>query len=71
MVSKEWMEPPLDTSLTLKIGKNGLEARKLWSFDAGGRGHFYRKISNKQLIACFQTPQKILKYYSVAFRITR
>jgi hypothetical protein len=33
--------------------------------------HFYIRISIEELIAYFQTPQKILKYYFVAFRITR
>jgi len=33
--------------------------------------HFYRKFSIKQLIAYFQTPQKIFKYYSIAFKDTR
>jgi hypothetical protein len=61
----------LDTFVALKIGKNGLEARKLWSLDVRGTGHFYKKISNEQLIAYFQTSQKILKYYSFAFRVTR
>lgn len=32
---------------------------------------FYRNFFTKQLIAYFQTPQKIFKYYSVAFGITR
>ncbi len=54
--------PPLCISITLKIGKNGLEVME---------GHFYKKISIKQLIDYFWIPQKILKYYSVAFRVTR
>ncbi len=34
-------------------------------------GHLYKKFSIQELIAYFQTPQKILKYYFVAFRVTR
>jgi hypothetical protein len=34
-------------------------------------GHFYGKFCIKELIAYFETPQKILKSYSVAFRVTR
>jgi hypothetical protein len=60
-----------DASVALKIGKSGLEARKLWSLDVGDRSFLQKKISNKQLIAYFQTSQKILKYYSVTFRVTR
>jgi hypothetical protein len=45
MVSKEWMEPPLDSSVTLKIGKNGLEARKLWPLDQGGGGVIFTEKS--------------------------
>jgi hypothetical protein len=60
----------LFASIALKIGKNGLKARKLWPPKVVG-GCFYKKFSIKQLIAYFQTSQKILKYYSVAYRVTR
>jgi hypothetical protein len=57
--------------VALKIGKNGLEARKLWPSDLKWGSHFYRKFSIEQLIAYSQTPQKIFKYYSIAFKVTR
>ncbi len=47
-----------------------LEAIKLQPPKVGG-GRFYRKFSMEQRIAYFQTPQKILKYYSIAFRVNK
>jgi hypothetical protein len=68
-VQNRW-SPPLDASVALKIGKNGQEARKLWPPKVGGVC-FYRKCLIEHFIAYFGTPQKILKYYSVSFRVTR
>jgi hypothetical protein len=34
-------------------------------------GHLYKKFSIKELIAYFRTPQQILTYYFIAFRVTR
>jgi hypothetical protein len=53
--------------LSHKISKNGLEVRKPRSRG----GCFYKKFSIEQLISYFRTPQKILQYYSVAFRVKR
>jgi hypothetical protein len=35
------------------------------------QGHFYKTILIKQLIAYFQTLQKIHKYYFVALKVTK
>jgi len=59
--------PPLGASVTLKISKNEFEARKLWPPKVKG----VEKFSIEQIIAYFGTPQKILKSYSVAFRVTK
>jgi hypothetical protein len=35
------------------------------------RGCFYKKFSIEQLTYYFRTPQKILKYYSISFKVKR
>jgi hypothetical protein len=63
--------PPLGASDTLKIDKNGLEARKLQPFKVGAES-FLQKILIFSAHNLFSNPsKKILKYYSVAFRVTR
>jgi hypothetical protein len=68
---KSRWSPPLCASMALKISKNGLEVRKLWPSDLKCGFQFYRIFLIKQLIAYFQTPEKIFKYYFIAFKVTR
>jgi hypothetical protein len=44
--------------------------RKLRPFEVGG-GSLLQKILERKFIAYFLSPQKILKNYSVAFRVER
>jgi hypothetical protein len=66
-----WVNASVGGFLTLKIDKNGLEVRKLQPLII--RGSFWQKkiLNWTTHIAYLQTPQKIVKYYFVAFRVTR
>jgi hypothetical protein len=56
-------------SIALKIDQSGLEVRKLQPPKVGW-GHLTKTFSIEQVIIYFRTPQKILKCYFVAFRVT-
>jgi hypothetical protein len=55
--------------MALKINKNEQEMRKLQPSEVRGVV-FTERVWMEQLIAYFRSLQKILKYYSVAFRVT-
>ncbi len=44
---------------------------KVMALRSRGEGHFTEQVSMQHLIAYFRSSQKILKYYFVAFRVTR
>jgi hypothetical protein len=46
--------------MVLKIGKNGLEARKLWPFEVGGGegGSFLQKFFDQITYSLFSNPSK-------------
>ncbi len=66
---KSRWSPPLGASMALKINKNEQEMRKLQPSEVRGVV-FTERVWMEQLIAYFRSLQKILKYYSVAFRVT-
>jgi len=63
------LSPRLGASMPLKINKNEQEMRKLQPSEVGGVV-FTEQVSMEKLTAYFQSLQKILKYYSVPFRVT-
>jgi hypothetical protein len=65
---KNRWSPSFGAFVALKIGKNGLEARKLRPPKIGGS--FLHKILNQIAHNLVLKPQKILKYYSIAFKVT-
>ncbi len=69
MVSKEYVE---SSSLRIYCTKNHpkwTRGKKVTALPSRG-GHFYKKeFLIEQFITYFWTPQKILKYYSIAFRV--
>jgi hypothetical protein len=68
-LKNEW-NPLLDASVALKKWQNWIKCEEITMLQ-NRWGQFYRKFSIVQLIAYFHTPPKILKYYYVAFRVTR
>jgi len=69
--SKSRWSPPLGAFITLKISKNKLEMRKWRPLEIGGGCHFYRKCLTELFIAYFLSPQKLLKYYFIFFRVKK
>jgi len=70
MVSQNQMEPSSWCICHTKNQQKRIRGEKFMA-PQSKEGHFYKKFLIKQLIAYFRTPQKILKSYSVAFRVTR